>query len=82
MYRVYLLIFILKMNLIEEWMQYLTKHLREIKMINDENQLIQQINSIDDNLEKLERNSNRNIDQVGLIWLTILGYIIYLELIK
>ena len=53
-------------------MQYLTKHLRGIKMINDENHLIQQINSIDDNLEKLERNSNRNSDQVGLIWLTIL----------
>jgi len=63
-------------------MQYLTKHLKGIKMINDENQLIQQINSIDDNLEKLERNSNRNSDQVGLIWLTILGYIIYLEFIK
>ena len=63
-------------------MQYLTKHLRGIKMINDENQLIQQINSIDDNLEKLERNSNRNSDQVGLIWLTVLGYIIYLEFIK
>ena len=63
-------------------MQYLTKHLRGIKMINDENQLIQQINSIDVNLEKLERNSNRNSDQVGLIWLTILGYIIYLEFIK
>jgi len=51
-------------------------------MTNDENQLTQQINSIDDNLEKLERNSNRNSDQVGLIWLTILGYIIYLEFIK
>jgi len=51
-------------------------------MINDENQIMQQINSIDDNLEKLERNSNRNSDQVGLIWLTILGYIIYLEFIK
>ena len=51
-------------------------------MINDENHLIQQINSIDDNLEKLQRNSNRNSDQVGLIWLTILGYIIYLEFIK
>ena len=63
-------------------MQSLMKHLRGIKMINDENQLIQQINSIDDNLEKLERNSNRNSDQVGLIWLTILGYIIYLEFIK
>ena len=63
-------------------MQYLTKHLRGIKMRNDENQIIQQINSIDDNLEKLERNSNRNSDQVGLIWLTILGYIIYLEFFK
>ena len=63
-------------------MQYLTKHLRGIKMRNDENQIIQQINSIDDNLEKLERNSNRNSDQVGLIWLTMLGYIIYLEFIK
>ena len=63
-------------------MQYLTKHLKGIKMINDENQLIQQINSIDVNLEKLERNSNRNSDQVGLIWLTILCYIIYLEFIK
>jgi len=51
-------------------------------MIDDENQIIQQINSIDDNLEKLERNSNRNSDQVGLIWLTILCYIIYLEFIK
>ena len=51
-------------------------------MINDENQLIQQINSIDVNLEKLERNSNRNSDQVGLIWLTILGYIMYMEFIK
>jgi hypothetical protein len=63
-------------------MQYLTKHLRGMIMINDENQIIQQINSIDDNLEKLQRNSNKNSDQVGLIWLTILGYIIYLEFIK
>ena len=59
MFRAYLLISILKMSLIEEWMQYLTKHLRGVKMINNENQLIQQINSIDDNLEKLERNSNK-----------------------
>ena len=70
------------MKLIDEWMQYLTKHLRGIKIIKYENHLIHQINSIDDNLEKLERNSNRNSDQVGLIWLTILGYIIYLEFIK
>ena len=63
-------------------MQYLTKHLRGMIMINDENQIIQQINSIDENLEKLQRNSNKNSDQIGLIWLTILDYIIYLKFIK
>ena len=46
------------------------------------NQLIDQMSSIDNNLEKLERNSIENSDQVGLIWLTILGYIIYLEFFK
>ena len=51
-------------------------------MRNDENQFIQQLNSIDDNLKKLEQNSYRNSDQVGLIWLTILGYIVYLEFLK
>ena len=51
-------------------------------MTNDSNKLMNQINSIDDNLEKIEQNSNRNSDQVGLIWLIILGYIIYIELFK
>ena len=51
-------------------------------MTNKANKLMNQINSIDDNLEKIEQNSNRNSDQVGLIWLTILGYIIYIELFK
>ena len=51
-------------------------------MTNKANKLMNQINSIDDNLEKLEQNSNRNSDQDGLIWLTILGYIIYIELFK
>jgi len=46
------------------------------------NQLLNQMNSIDDNLEKLERNSNKINDQVGLIWLTLLGYIVYIELFK
>ena len=41
-----------------------------------------QNNSNGDNLEKIEQNSNRNSDQVGLIRLTILGYIIYIELVK
>ena len=62
-------------------MQSLMKHLREVKMTN-KNGLIDKVSSIDHNLEKLERSSIKNSDQVGLIWLTILGYIIYLEFIK
>lgn len=62
-------------------MQSLMKHLREVKMTN-KNGLIDKVNSIDNNLEKLERSSIKNSDQVGLIWLTILGYIIYLEFFK
>ncbi len=62
-------------------MQSLMKHLREVKMKN-KNGLIDKVSSIDNNLEKLERSSIKNSDQVGLIWLTILGYIIYLEFIK
>jgi len=62
-------------------MQSLMKHLREVKMTN-ENRLIDKVSSIENNLEKLERSSIKNSDQVGLIWLTILGYIIYLEFFK
>ena len=35
-----------------------------------------------DSLEKLEQNSKKISDQVGLIWLTIVGFIIYLEFFK
>ncbi len=63
-------------------MQFLTKPLEKIKMKNENNQLFSQLNNIDTNIEKLERNSNKNSDQVGLIWLTILGYIIYIEFFK
>ena len=58
------------------------KHLKEIKMTNENNQLLDQMSSIDDSLEKLKQNSKKISDQVGLIWLTILGYIIYLEFFK
>tara|TARA_A200000159_G_scaffold135532_1_gene134665 strand:- start:967 stop:1122 length:156 start_codon:yes stop_codon:yes gene_type:complete len=51
-------------------------------MTNENNQLLDQMSSIDDSLEKLEQNSKKISDQVGLIWLTILGYIIYLEFFK
>lgn len=63
-------------------MPYLTKPLKEIKMMNENNQLLDQMSSIDDSLEKLEQNSKKISDQVGLIWLIILGYIIYLEFFK
>ena len=63
-------------------MPYLTKPLKEIKMTNENNQLLDQMSSIDNSLEKLEQNSKKISDQVGLIWLTILGYIIYLEFFK
>ena len=62
-------------------MQSLMKHLREVKMTN-KNGLIDKVSSIENNLEKLERSSTKNSDQVGLIWLTLLGYIIYLEFLK
>ena len=62
-------------------MQSLMKHLREVKMTN-KNGLIDKVSSIENNLEKLERSSIKNSDQIGLIWLTILGYIIYLEFFK
>ena len=58
------------------------KHLREIKMANENNQLLDQMSSIDYSLEKLKQNSKKISDQVGLIWLTIVGYIIYLEFFK
>ena len=63
-------------------MPYLTKPLKEIKMTNENIKLLDQMNSIDDSLEKLKQNSKKISDQVGLIWLTIVGFIIYLEFFK
>ena len=63
-------------------MQYSTKPLKEIKMTKENNQLLDHMRSIDDRLEELEHNFKKSNDQVGLIWLTILGYIIYLEFFK
>ena len=63
-------------------MPYLTKHLREVKMTNDNIKLLDQMSGIENSLEKLEKTSKKISDQVGLIWLTILGYIIYLEFFK
>ena len=63
-------------------MLYLTKHLRKIKMTNENIKLLDEMSSIDHSLEKIEQTSKKISDQVGLIWLTILGYIIYLEFFK
>ena len=63
-------------------MPYLTKPLKEIKMTNENIKLLDDMSSIEDSLEKLEQNSKKVSDQLGLIWLTILGYIIYLEFFK
>ena len=64
-------------------MQFLMKPLREMKqMTNEKNQLIEQLSSIDNNLEKLQKNSNRISDNMGLIWLILVGYIVYIEFFK
>ena len=61
-------------------MQFLMRPLRE--MTNEKNQMIEQLISIDNNLEKLQKNSNRISDNMGLIWLILLGYIVYIEFFK
>ena len=58
------------------------KHSGEIEMTNENNQLLDQMRSIDSNLVKLEKNSNKNSDQVGLIWLTLICYILYFEFLN
>ena len=45
-------------------------------MIIDKSELIEQLSSIDNNLEKLQKNSNRISDNMGLIWLILVGYIV------
>ena len=68
------------MNSPGELMQFLMRPLRE--MTNEKNQMIEQLISIDNNLEKLQKNSNRISDNMGLIWLILLGYIVYIEFFK
>ena len=51
-------------------------------MIIDKSELIEQLSSIDNNLEKLQKNSNRISDNMGLLWLILVGYIVYIEFFK
>ena len=58
------------------------KHLREVKMTNDNIKLLDQMSGIENSLEKPEKTSKKISDQIGLVWLIIVGYIIYLEFFK
>ena len=51
-------------------------------MTHENNQLLDQLTSIDNNLEKIQKNSNRISDNMGLIWLILMGYIVYIEFFK
>ena len=51
-------------------------------MTNEKNKLSEQLSSIDNNLEKIQKNSNRIKDNMGLIWLILVGYIVYIEFFK
>ena len=51
-------------------------------MTHENNQLLDQLTSIDNNLEKLQKNSSRISDNMGLIWLILVGYIVYIEFFK
>ena len=63
-------------------MLYSMKPLREVKMTNDNIKLLDQMSGIENSLEKLEKTSKKISDQIGLVWLIIVGYIIYLEFFK
>ena len=42
----------------------------------------EQLHSINSNLNKLEKYSLRIRDNVGMIWLTLIVYIVYIEFFK
>ena len=63
-------------------MPYLTKRLRRVKMTKDNIRSLDKMGSLNNSLEKLGKTSKKISDQIGLIWLTVLGYIIYLEFFK
>ena len=51
--------------------------------MNDENNTInEQLDSIDNSLTELEKHSLRIRDNVGMIWLTFIVYIVYIEFVK
>ena len=51
-------------------------------MTHENHKLIYLIDSINVNLNKIEQSSKRNTNNVGIIALTLLSYIIYIEFFK
>ena len=41
-----------------------------------------QLSKMNSSLSKIENQSKRTMDNIGLIWLTLIVYIIYIELFK
>ena len=50
--------------------------------MDEENNYSEQLDNIDNNLTKLEKHSLRIRDNVGMIWLTLIVYIVYIEFFK
>ena len=50
--------------------------------MNEENNYNELLNTIDNNLAKLEKHSLRIRDNVGMIWLILIVYIVYIEFFK
>jgi hypothetical protein len=63
-------------------MLFLMKPLSQIQMTNENYKLLNHVDSINDNLNKIEQSSKRNTNNVGVIWLTLLSYIICIEFFK
>jgi len=50
--------------------------------MDEENNYSEQLDNIDNNLTKLEKHSLRIRDNVGMIWLILIVYIVYIEFFK
>ena len=51
-------------------------------MSENNNAISEQLNSINSNLTKLEKHSLRIRDNAGMIWLTLVVYIVYAEFLN
>ena len=51
-------------------------------MDKNDNAYNEQLSKMNSSLSKIENQSKRTMDNIGLIWLTLIVYIIYIELFK